>query len=196
MKRAVCGFLLGAMLTSCFAVFASGWDYTAVTDVFRADKPVYIEGKNINDGLYPVLNYRPDGAPYPYLYIPLATLNDLGMKTHWDDTTMIASVTRTLANEAFRNILVSGSQGVYTIAGEARVFEGHLHYEVEDGHFILQEGSATASEGAPGWGIFKIDIQIPEEDLPEYATVTLVLFEISAKDGSRINELSVPLETF
>lgn len=76
------------------------------------------------------------------------------------------------------------------VRGLARVYEGTILYEFEDGHFILDEGFTTATEGAPGWGEFEIIIE-----LDEFANYSgrVILFEESAKDGSRINELKIPV---
>lgn len=54
----------------------------------------------------------------------------------------------------------------------------------------------TASTSAPNWGIFKIDINIPKESLRQYGQLTLFLYEESADDGSRIDGLTIPLESF
>jgi len=56
--------------------------------------------------------------------------------------------TEQLENQAFRNIRVSGNEGIYTITGEARVFEGTVQYEVSDGHFVFAKDFVTASSGA------------------------------------------------
>ncbi len=77
------------------------------------------------------------------------------------------------------------------IRGLARVFEGVIMYEFEDGHFILDEGFTTATKGAPEWGEFEITIDV---NGVAYETGLVVLYEESAKDGSRINELIIPLK--
>ncbi len=43
--------------------------------------------------MYPVINYKPDGAQYPFLYIPLAMFQELGMNVDFDMNTNIAYVT-------------------------------------------------------------------------------------------------------
>ncbi|MGP4077234.1 BsuPI-related putative proteinase inhibitor [Halobacillus sp. K22] len=87
--------------------------------------------------------------------------------------------------EAFRNVTVAGENGTYTIAGEARVHEGSFNYTVEDGHFVLVEPtSLQVAEGAPAWSSFQIEIDISKEDLPDYGSLTLTVFEESAEDGS------------
>jgi hypothetical protein len=77
------------------------------------------------------------------------------------------------------------------VRGLARVYEGTILYEFEDGHFILDEGFTTATEGAPGWGEFEIIIEF--DDVANYSG-RVILFEESAKDGSRINELQIPIK--
>jgi hypothetical protein len=104
--------------------------------------------------------------------------------------------TEHLENEAFRNIKVSGFQGNYTITGEARVYEGTVQYEVSDGHIVFAKNFVTASSGGPDWGTFSIEVNIAKDDLPEYGTLIVFLFEESAKDGSIINELPIVLEIF
>lgn len=76
------------------------------------------------------------------------------------------------------------------VSGLARVFEGTVNYEFEDGHFIMDEGFATASEGAPGWGEFEFTVNI---DGAIDGSASVILFEVSAKDGSRIHELIIPV---
>jgi hypothetical protein len=76
------------------------------------------------------------------------------------------------------------------VRGLARVYEATILYEFEDGHYILDEGFTTASNGAPEWGEFEIIIEL--DDAADYSG-RVILFEESAKDGSRINELKIPV---
>ncbi|MFD1039814.1 Gmad2 immunoglobulin-like domain-containing protein [Virgibacillus byunsanensis] len=98
-----------------------------------------------------------------------------------------------LQNEAFRIYQPAPHAEVrdrIVVRGSARVFEGTIVYEFEDGHFILDEGFTTATGGAPEWGAFEIIIEL--DDVTDY-TGTIILFEESAQDGSRINELQIPV---
>ncbi|WP_102028024.1 BsuPI-related putative proteinase inhibitor [Salirhabdus sp. Marseille-P4669] len=98
---------------------------------------------------------------------------------------------------AFRNLEVTGENGVYTITGEAKVTAGHFSYHVEDGHQILiEETNKTLKEGAPNWSPFEIDLQLNPTQLPINGTVSLFLYEHNPKDGSINNEAVVPLESF
>ncbi|QST00793.1 hypothetical protein IMZ31_04245 [Pontibacillus sp. ALD_SL1] len=100
-------------------------------------------------------------------------------------------------NQAFRNVKVEGENGQYTVSGEARVFEGSFMYNVEDGHQVLvSDTPVQVSEGAPGWGEFEFTVEISEDQLPTSGTLTLMLYEISAKDGSVTNQKFVKLESF
>ncbi|MCA1031028.1 hypothetical protein LCL95_08345 [Bacillus timonensis] len=100
-------------------------------------------------------------------------------------------------NTAFRNVQVSGEDGVYTVTGEARVFEGSFFYAVEDGHdYVIAETVVNGLEGAPSWAPFKISINISMDKLPENGTLTLNLFERSAKDGSIVNLYNKVLQQF
>jgi len=101
-------------------------------------------------------------------------------------------------NQAFRNVVVEGEKGHYMVTGEARLFEGQFMYAVSDGHNYLVEESAMidGGNGAPDFSPFRIEISIPQSDWPENGTLTLEIYEISAKDGSRTNELIIPLEQF
>ncbi len=190
MKAFMISLVIGAFLLATTSSYAGSIKEFVLT---KALYPIIVND-NLYEGDLPVLNYQ--GSTY----VPLRAISELvGTQIAWNEELRqveIAYGEQSIGNKAFRNILVSGSHGTYTVAGEARVFEATLQYEVEDGHYIFQEGFETASTCGPDWGIFTINIHIPEENLPQYGQLRLILFEESAKDGSRINELSVPLETF
>lgn len=99
-----------------------------------------------------------------------------------------------LENEVFRIFEPAPDSEVgneFTVRGEARVFEAVVSYDFEDGHFILDEGTVMASEGAPSWGEFEITIQFDE--LSNDAG-RVFLYEESQKDGSRQHELAIPVK--
>lgn len=188
-KGLILGIIIGAALMIPVSSFASSLTQYMLV---KAQYPIIVDG-NAYEGELPILNYE------GYTYVPLRTMSELlNVGIFWNDTLKQVEITHLdpTQNQAFRNISVVGTQGSYVVTGEARIFEATVQYDVEDGHFVYLEGFVTASEGAPGWGTFTIDISIPEEDLPNNATLMLILFEESAKDGSRINELPVVLEVF
>jgi uncharacterized protein YceK len=99
-----------------------------------------------------------------------------------------------LENKAFRNLKVEGKLGQYTVTGEARVFEAVFGYSVSDGHQYYIEEFKQLDGGAPNWSPFTLEISISEDQLPVNGTVMLELYEESAKDGSKVNQLFIPLE--
>ncbi len=99
---------------------------------------------------------------------------------------------KTYSNDRFRNVTVERiGDNEFLIRGECQIFEATLSWVVEDGHQELKKGFQTADAGAPAWGKFEFKINV--EKTRENSTLTLVLFEISAKDGSRQHELPIPL---
>lgn len=100
-------------------------------------------------------------------------------------------------SDAFRNIEVSGDNGEYVVTGEARVFEGVFYYTVEDGHNnLVEETNITVDKGAPAWEPFELKLSLPEDQLPLNGTLTLNLYERSAKDNTVINKYFVKLDEF
>ena len=80
-----------------------------------------------------------------------------------------------------------------TIRGEARVFESTFAYRLYDGDVgLLFEGHAmTASPDAGLFGPFEVIKTYPP---PKSQGGTLEVFEYSAKDGSEINKVVVPVK--
>ncbi len=112
-------------------------------------------------------------------------------KYRWIDE--IASHVIVLENNAFRIFEPSPFTQIeerIVVSGLARVFEATVQYEVDAGNVILAEGFTTATEGGPGWGEFEIIIEL--EELVT-GTAKIILYEESAKDGSRVNTLEIPI---
>lgn len=161
----------------------------------EATYPIIVNGVAYSDQSLPMLNYK--GSTY----VPLRSVGDLlGASVTWNEEQRRVYIRSNGAplpcNNAFCNVSVNGSGGKYIISGEARVFEAVMNYAVEDGHNYLLEDSYMLSAGAPAWAPFAIELDIPPEQQPVNGTLTFELFEYSAKDGSRINVLALPLETF
>lgn len=66
--------------------------YLPVT-AYTATQPIIVNGADINTGLYPVLNFQPTGAQYPYIYVPIAQFSRVGAKVVWDEVKQIITVT-------------------------------------------------------------------------------------------------------
>ena len=100
---------------------------------------------------------------------------------------------RHYSNERFKEVEIKKTAaGKYQVSGRAQLFEGALSWIIEDGHNEVAKGHSMTSAGAPAWGEFKFNISIDKER--QNSSLTLILFEASAKDGSRQHELNIPLK--
>lgn len=96
------------------------------------------------------------------------------------------------SNERFRNVTVEKvNSDKFRIKGEGQIFEASFNWTVEDGHDELKKGYEMTDAGAPEWGKFDFTIDVAKNR--ENSTLTLILFETSAKDGSRQHELPIVL---
>lgn len=96
-------------------------------------------------------------------------------------------------NERFRKVTaINFGDNDYLIEGEAQIFEANFGWVVEDGHNELASGNEMTDAGAPDWGKFSFTIDVAKAR--ENSTLHLILFESSAKDGSRQHELPVVLD--
>jgi germination protein M len=74
--------------------------------------------------------------------------------------------------------------------GTANTFEANFQYEVLDAEgSIVTESFVTATSGTGTRGTF----DFTTADLGADGDITLVVFELSAEDGSRMNEVEIPL---
>lgn len=92
-------------------------------------------------------------------------------------------------NEVFKDVVVSDSTDQFVVTGKAQVFEGVFQYRLIDGDNVLQEDKYQ-TEGAPAWGDFEISF---DKNIVSSNDVVLELFVYSAKDGSKINVLEIPI---
>lgn len=100
-----------------------------------------------------------------------------------------------IENDAFRifePLPTSDVSTGFSVIGDARVYEGTVRYELQDiqGN-VISEGFTTATNGGPEWGSFEISVNY---DIDEHTEGTLLIFEESAEDGSRLHEIQIPLQ--
>lgn len=99
---------------------------------------------------------------------------------------------KTYSNKRFKDVTVERlGKDTFVISGQGQIFEANFNWIVEDGHNELKKGFQMTDAGAPEWGKFKFAINVQKKR--ENSTLTLVLFEISAEDGSRKYELPITL---
>ncbi len=98
----------------------------------------------------------------------------------------------TYSNDRFREVTVERKDDhTFLVEGKAQLFEGTYNWVIEDGHRELKEGYGTTSAGAPDWGKFSFTVEAEKKE--PNTVLHLILFESSAKDGSRQHELMIPL---
>lgn len=66
--------------------------YRPVT-AYTVTRPVIVNGVDINEGLYPVLNYQPENAQYPFVYVPIAEFSRVGARVVWNEQQQMLNVT-------------------------------------------------------------------------------------------------------
>jgi hypothetical protein len=109
------------------------------------------------------------------------------------------STTRTVTvpteNPVFKKIEVSGKNGSYRVQGQAKPKNGIFYYTVEDGHHQqIQETKKGVSKDTSEWNTFVLDLNIPDDHLPQNGTLILNLYE---RENERIvHNYSVVLEKF
>ena len=119
---------------------------------------------------------------------PLKTIDTVQLEKEAPPKTNV----KTYSNERFRNVTVEKVTGnKFRIKGEGQIFEANFNWIVEDGHDELKNGYEMTDAGAPEWGKFDFTIDVAKNR--ENSTLTLIIFEISAKDGSRQHELPIVL---
>jgi hypothetical protein len=67
-----------------------------------------------------------------------------------------------------------------SFGGTATVFEATVSWQLRQGDRVVEEGFATATEGAPGRGSWTARADVPPGDYALHA------FESSAEDGSAV----------
>ncbi|HMK03461.1 MAG TPA: Gmad2 immunoglobulin-like domain-containing protein [Ferruginibacter sp.] len=96
------------------------------------------------------------------------------------------------SNKRFKDVIVERiGRDSFRVRGQGQIFEANFNWIIEDGHEELKKGFQMTDAGAPEWGKFDFIIHAPKKRAQ--STLTLILFESSAKDGSRQHELPIML---
>lgn len=105
---------------------------------------------------------------------------------------VVISPKKIYTNERFKEVTVEKTgDHKFLVKGKGQIFEASFNWVVEDGHEELKKGYTTTDAGAPEWGNFSFTIDAPKKRAN--STLRLILFESSAKDGSRQYELPILL---
>ena len=96
------------------------------------------------------------------------------------------------ANKRFKDVTVEKvGENKFRIRGKGQIFEASFSWVIEDGHEELKKGYEMTDAGAPEWGNFDFTVEAIKKR--PNSTLHIVIYEISAKDGSRQYELPIPL---
>jgi hypothetical protein len=96
------------------------------------------------------------------------------------------------SNKRFKNVYVEKlGDTSYRVMGQAQVFEAAYSWYLTDGEKEISSGYGTTDAGAPEFGNFSFVLNTGKR--PAGKALHLVLFESSAKDGSRQHELPIRL---
>ncbi len=98
-------------------------------------------------------------------------------------------VEKVYSNQRFKNVKVQRLDSAkLRITGTAQVFEAAFSWYVTNGSKEILSGHEMTDAGAPAFGNFDFIISLNSQQ-----KATLVLYEASAKDGSRQYELKIPI---
>lgn len=126
---------------------------------------------------------------YPFDVVETGRLDkEIHLYTGGAETIELKTTSRIVVTSPAVNAEVSG--GKITVKGWARVWEGALMVELEDGHNILGRKAIQASEGAPGRGEFEAELTYTR---PSGSHGMLIFYTESAEDGSRQDVVMVPV---
>ncbi|MDB5250499.1 MAG: sporulation protein [Segetibacter sp.] len=96
------------------------------------------------------------------------------------------------SNKRFKDVTVEKiGTHKFRIKGKAQVFEAAFSWVVEDGHNEIKKGHEMTDAGAPAFGNFSFTVDVAKQR--KNSTLHMILFEASAKDGSRQYELPILL---
>ncbi|HEX8332858.1 MAG TPA: Gmad2 immunoglobulin-like domain-containing protein [Segetibacter sp.] len=97
------------------------------------------------------------------------------------------------ANKRFKDVTVEKvGTNKFRVKGKGQIFEASFSWVVEDGHNEIKKGHEMTDAGAPEWGNFDFVVEVAKQR--SNSTLHLIIFETSAKDGSRQYELHIKLE--
>jgi len=129
------------------------------------------------------VRFRIDGSP-------VSTIGGEGLMVDDVDRATFANVTPKILVESPTPGEVVRSP--LHLSGMANTFEATVNYTLADaGGTVLAKGFTTATAGSGTWGTFTVNVPFT---VKKSGPGHLVAYEVSAKDGSRVNEVSVPIQ--
>ena len=159
--------------------------------VFKKQENFFLEGYgDVNTNNNRVSFNDPDSLRFNEA-LKLIEIDCPSQKTETEKPTAPPAA-KTYSNARFKEVTVEKiGEHKFLIKGKGQIFEASFNWVVEDGHEEIKKGFEMTDAGAPEWGNFKFTIDVQKKD--PNSTLHLILFESSAKDGSRQYELPVTL---
>jgi germination protein M len=150
-----------------------------------------IEGGVIKVGLSPAVTDRAAQAQLVYTLTQFPTVKRVALASQpprgrqaFEAQTPAILVESPLPGEAV--------EPDFEVTGTANTFEATFNYELKDDTGrVLSKDFVTATSGSGTRGTFSFEVPY---ELDEPTDGKLVVFELSAEDGSRINEQEIPLQ--
>ena len=123
----------------------------------------------------------------------LTTNKDVNQVINKTKPETVKPISKIYSNKRFKDVTVEKiGENKFRILGQGQIFEASFNWIVEDGHNELYKGFQMTDAGAPEWGKFEFTIDAKKKR--ENSTLILILFESSARDGSRQYELPIVLK--
>jgi spore germination protein GerM len=130
--------------------------------------------------------------------VPVTTIGGEGLMVDNVDRAAFANVTPLILVESPTPGQTVGAP--LHVRGMSNTFEATVNYTLTDSsgvvcsacaEGVIKEGFTTATSGSGTWGTFEFDIPFEVE---RAGPILLSVYEVSSKDGSRINETTIPLD--
>jgi hypothetical protein len=146
-------------------------------------------------------NLAVDTTPTPTESVEQPTVTPVQISTTPGEVSPEPSPTTTQTNEP--NIKVFSPRAndkvgtTFTVKGQARVFENQFRIRVANSatkEVLFDKGVMSDAQDAGQFGNFSQDIDLSSANLRSGDTLLLEVFDNSAKDGSEIDKVSVPLK--
>ncbi len=95
-------------------------------------------------------------------------------------------------NKRFKEVTIRKmAANKYLVRGKAQVWETNFSWRLLQGGKEVQTGNETTDAGAPAWGNFAFVVTVKYQY--HKAPLQIVLYEVSANDGSPQHLLTIPL---
>jgi hypothetical protein len=185
------GAMKGDLLVADYTFMSEGVSSVRQV-VFKKQENFFLEGYgDINTNNNRVSFNNPDSLRFNETF-KLIKIDCAAQKIETEKPIAPLPAAKIYSNQRFKEVTVEKiAEHKFLVQGKGQIFEASFNWVVEDGHEEIKKGFQMTDAGAPAWGNFKFTIDVQKKN--PNSTLHLILFESSAKDGSRQYELPVTL---